>query len=912
MADLPGGVVTFLFTDVESSTVLWEQAPDTMMEALRRHDAVIDGATSEHRGIPVKPRGEGDSRFVVFPSAVDAVAAAADIQRALVGVEWPTPRAIRIRISLHTGTADLQLGDYYGSAVNRAARLRAIAHGGQTIMSGSTWELVQDDLPAGISVQDMGEHRLKDLTRPERVYQITPDGLDGEFPPLASLNDVRTNLPVQLTDFIGRRTELDDVKRFAGESRLVTILAPGGAGKTRLAIQAAADLSAAYRDGVFFVDLAPVTTLRDVPQTVAGAIGVTLAGEEDLKTQLLTHLANDRLLLVFDNLEHVIDAADIVSDILRAAPGVGIIATSRTKLNVTGETVFTLPGLETSWDTPEEAFQASGVDLFIDAAKRADASFSLSLDDLQPLSRILGLVGGMPLGILLAASWVDALGVEEIAAEIDRSMDFLESEARDVPERHRSMRAVFDYSWAMLSEPDRAMFAALSVFRGGFTRKAAEEVAGASVRGLANLVGKSLLVSDRESGRYSIHELLRQYAEEELRANPASWEQALAAHAGFYAGLAGDASEDLLAPRDQRAALETMEADLDNIKAVLRRALAAGDAVQTRRFVIGLSFLYEIRGWIKAGLDLFTEVAEAFEAASGDEAGEVLHALALAYQAKLLTNLGHPDAAGPLAAQASEKLEGQSDRVAYVVALEALCEIMFYRGEVDQVRALSDEAIRVSKEVGNEVYAAAMLNYQAFLVIQQGDLETASRILEEGDAVLANADEKLMRAWTFEARATIAMMQGRLPEAVDLRNQQVELAEDIGYVRLIALSLQGLGVAHAAAGGFDDANNALLDSLARFERMGLIIDMASVMVYLARVHEERGDAERAVEILASVLADPVSGQQLVAEQAEIGQVAAEALAGLENMLDPEVFAAARTAGTARSIDVEVKELLANA
>ena len=344
MADLPQGVVTFLFTDVEGSTALWEEAPESMMEALRRHDTIIDDATTVHNGVPVKPRGEGDSRFVVFVSAIDAVSAAAEMQRGLAGVEWPTPRAIRVRISVHTGTADLQLGDYYGSAVNRAARLRAITHGGQTVMSGSTWELVQDGLPSDVTVRDMGEHRLKDL--PERVYQITAKGLDDNFPPLASLDVVRTNLPVQLTDFVGRQTELEDIKRIVGENRLVTILAPGGAGKTRLAIQVAADLSADYRDGVFFVNLAPVTSLQDVPQAVAEGIGVTLAGEDDLETQLLTHLASEHLLLVFDNLEHLIEAADVVSEILRAAPAVRVLATSRAKLNVTGETVFTLPGLE--------------------------------------------------------------------------------------------------------------------------------------------------------------------------------------------------------------------------------------------------------------------------------------------------------------------------------------------------------------------------------------------------------------------------------------------------------------------------------------------------------------------------------------------------------------------------------------
>ncbi|MFB3050183.1 MAG: adenylate/guanylate cyclase domain-containing protein, partial [Acidimicrobiia bacterium] len=611
MVDLPEGLVTFHFTDIEGSTRLWEEAPDSMMEAIRQHDDAIDKAAASHRGIPVRPRGEGDSRFVVFPAASDAVAAAAEMQHRLADMEWATPEPLRVRASLHTGTADLQLGDYYGTAVNRAARLRAIAHGGQTVMSASTWELVRDTMPEGVSAQDMGEQRLKDLTRPERVYQINVDGLDDSFPPVDSLDAVPNNLPVQLTDFVGR-PEVEDIKRIIGETRLLTILAPGGAGKTRLAIQAAADLTSDYPDGVFFVDLAPVTSPADIAQTVAESIGVALATDENLQTQLLAHLANEHLLLVFDNFEHLADGAGIVSEILTAAPQVRVITTSRAKLNITGETVFALPGLVIRWDTPEEAFNASGVRLFIEAAKRADASFSLQLDNLDPLAQILDLVDGMPLGILLAASWADTVLVDEIATEIGRSMDFLETETRDMPDRHRSMRAVFDYSWTMLNEGERRMFAALSVFRGGFTREAAEVVAGASLRSLANLVSKSLVASDRETGRYAIHELLRQYADEELQLDQARWSETIVAHSAFFAEHTGQI-EGLMLLGDEVEALDLVEDDLDNIRLAWRQTLQRGDAEAIRSIIFGLWFLYEIRGWTKAGAELFAEARDAFD-----------------------------------------------------------------------------------------------------------------------------------------------------------------------------------------------------------------------------------------------------------------------------------------------------------
>ncbi|GMQ86260.1 MAG: LuxR family transcriptional regulator [Acidimicrobiia bacterium] len=907
MAGLPEGIVTFLFTDVEGSTKLWEEAPDSMMEAVRQHDQAIEQTAVAHHGIPVRPRGEGDSRFVVFSGAPDAVAAAADIQRRLVEIEWATPRPLRVRIALHTGTADLQLGDYYGSSVNRAARLRAIAHGGQTLMSGSTWELVQDQLPANVTVQDMGKHRLKDLTRPERVYQIDAEGLDDGFPPLDSLDAVPNNLPVQLTDFVGR-PEVADIKRIIGETRLLTILAPGGAGKTRLAIQAAADLAADYPDGVFFVDLAPVTSPADIAQTVAESIGVALATDEDLQTQLLARLANEQQLLVFDNFEHLADGAGIVSEILTAAPKVKVIATSRARLNITGETVFALPGLVITWEMPEQAFDASGVRLFIDAAKRADASFSLQVDELDPLATILDLVDGMPLGILLAASWADTLRVDEIATEIGRSMDFLETETRDMPDRHRSMRAVFDYSWSMLSEDEQRTYAALSVFRGGFTREAADAVAGASLRGLSNMAGKSLVVSDRDSGRYSIHELLRQYAEEELQKDQQLLETMIVGHNTFFAKHASQI-EALMLVGDEVEALRLVEDDLDNIRWAWSQVQDRGDAESARSIIFGLWFLYEIRGWTKAASELFAEASDAFADGSEDNATEITRALIDSSEAKYLASLGQTEAAAPLAAKAVAMLRGRSDPFALIMALEVVGEVSMYLGQFDRVLDIGSEARRVADDAGLEMWSAGMLNYQALAHLQMGDVEAASRLLDEGDAVLARLGEHFMRTWNLATQAIIAMMQGRIGDAIDLYQQQAELAREVGYIRAVAIALQGLGQAYASNGDLDAASDALVESLDIFDRMGLVTEMAGVLVMIARVRTETGRAEQAVEILSCVLADPSSDQMFVFEQQTITEAAEGVLEQLEAELDPDLYAAARARGAAITLDVAVKELL---
>ncbi len=905
---LPEGIVTFLFTDVEGSTKLWEDAPDSMMQALRQHDEAIEQAAASHNGIPVRPRGEGDSRFVVFPVAQDAVAAAADIQLRLADIDWATPEPLRVRIALHTGTADLQLGDYYGSSVNRAARLRAIAHGGQTLMSGSTWELVQDAIPAEVVIKDMGEHRLKDLTRPERVYQIEATGLDENFPPLDSLDAVPNNLPIQLTDFVGR-PEVEDIKHIIGETRMLTILAPGGAGKTRLAIQVAADLTADFPDGVFFVDLAPLTSRSDIAQTAAESIGVALATEEDLQTQLLARLANERQLLVFDNFEHLADGVGILSEILTAAPEVRIIATSRAKLNITGETIFALPGLVITWDSTEEAFDASGVRLFIDAAKRADASFSLAVEDLAPLQDILELVGGMPLGIELAASWVDTLRVDEIATEITRSMDFLETQTRDMPDRHRSMRAVFDYSWSMLSDDERRTYAALSIFRGGFTRQAADAVTGASLRGLSNMAGKSLIVSDRDSGRYSIHELLRQYAEEELGRDQQVLEATILAHNTYFADHNGQI-EALVLVGDEAEALRLVEDDLENIRWVWRQVQDRGDAKSARSIIIGLWLLYEIRGWTKAGAELFAEASDAFAGGTGDDAAEIARALIDSAAAKYMASIGQAEAAAPLAIQAVATLRSMPDPFALIMALEVVGEISGYLGDFEKVLEIGVEASQVADDAGYEMWSAGMKNYEALAHLQMGDIETAVRLLIEADQVLARLGEHFMRTWNLATQAIIAMMQERVGDAIGLYKQQVELGREIGYIRAVAIGLQGLGQAYMTGGDHNAASDAFLESLDIFEQMGLVTDIAAVLVMIAGVRAETGQAEQAVEILSCVLADPASDKLFVFEQERIGDVATRVLDQLEQQPDPEIYAAARVRGTALTLDVLVKELLA--
>jgi predicted ATPase/class 3 adenylate cyclase len=913
MEKLPDGVVTFLFTDVEGSTRLWEEAPDAMMTALRIHDQAITEAVEAFGGVVVKPRGEGDSQFVVFRSAMDAVGGAVEMQRRLVGVDWPTPRPLRVRASLHTGAADLVLGDYYGPAVNRAARLRAIAHGGQTVCSGSTFELVQDHLPDGVTASDMGAHRLKDLTRPEHVFQLNIGGLENSFPPLNSLDAITNNLPEQMTELIGRDAELADVKRLLTKTRLLTVMAPGGTGKTRLVIQAAADLAADYPDGVFFIGLADLSTSGDILQAVAEEVGVAFSSDEDPQTQLLGYLAPRRQLLVFDNFEHLSDGARIVSEILQAAPQMKVIATSRSKLNLTGEMVVPLVGLSAHWDTPETALQTSGVRLFLDAAHRFNPGLELRAEDLEPLAEILRLTGGMPLGILLAAAWVDILSIPDIAAEIAKSLDFLETTLGDVPDRHRSIRAVFDYSWRLLNNAERDAFAALSVFRGGFTREAAEAVAGASLRDLANLANKTLVMPSPSTGRYAIHELLRQYAEAELALLPERDRAIRDVHADYFADLC-DNAVGWFARGEQTRALTTIEQDLDNIRPAWRHQAATGNATGVGKMVVGLWLIHESRGWNQAGLALFGEALEALEDDKSEPTSAAAPAFVLAMHGAFTAMLGHVEAGAEAVGRAFDELSVAGDPVPLFFAGMLKAQTQLYLGRFAEAAGVVDRAIALAESpnsgwAASRFWAAAIKNIRAFIELMTGDAEMAMRLLDQSREVLEPLDDLYYMSWNLGHRGRMARRSGRLSDAIDFFTQSADRATRIGFPRAMQVSLMGLGEANLAAGDLVAAQTAFVESLRVAERTGMVVEMLATLVKIAMVFAASQRASEAVELLAAVIADPASDRQMFTEGTQINTAASAELETLHESMDPEEYERALADGSSMAFRAVAKKLI---
>jgi predicted ATPase/class 3 adenylate cyclase len=527
---LPTGTVTFLFTDIEGSTRLWEQHPEAMGAAVARHDALAAAVIAPHRGVLVKSRGEGDSLFAVFAQASDALAAASALQQAVLAEPWPAETPLRVRIALHTAAAELRDGDYYGLGVNRCARLRAVAHGGQVLFSSPTYDRVRDHLPEGAALRDLGSHRLKDLQQPEQLFQLLHPALPADFPPLRSLAAFAHNLPVQLTRFIGREREMADVKRLLAASHLLTLTGSGGCGKTRLALQVAADLLEEYTDGVWLVELAALTDPALVAQTVVSALG---AREEPSRTPaqtLLEYLRPKHLLLVLDNCEHLLAAcAQLADTSLRSCPNLRVLASSREGLGVAGEQTYRVPSLSVPdaehLPSLERLQEFEAVQLFAARAALSQPTFAVTAANARAVVQVCRRLDGIPLAIELAAARVKALPVEKVAERLDDRFRLLTGGSRTALPRQQTLRALIDWSYDLLTETERKLLRRLSVFAGGWTLEAAEAVC--SGDGLdewevldlvTTLVDKSLVQYEAGEGeaRYRLLETVRQYARDRL------------------------------------------------------------------------------------------------------------------------------------------------------------------------------------------------------------------------------------------------------------------------------------------------------------------------------------------------------------------------------------------------------------
>ncbi len=570
VSELPTGTVTLLLADVEGSTRLWETQPDEMSVAVARLDQTLSKLVAAHDGVRPVEQGEGDSFVVAFARASDAVACALDLQRAPLA-------PIRLRIGINTGEVRLRdEGNYIGPTINRTARLRDLAHGGQTVLSGATEPLVVDQLPPDVSLIDLGKQPLRDLPRLERVVQLCHPDLRNDFPPLRTAKALSSrNLPAELTNFIGRQAEIASLRDALTENRLVTLTGAGGAGKTRLAVHVTAGLACEFSDGVCYVDLAPITHPDVVPVAAVRALGLPDQPGRSTIDTLQRHLRDRHLLLVLDNCEHLIDAsAALVAALVGAAPRLTVLATSREPLGVTGEA---------AWQVPSLSLSDEAIELFADRARLARTGFTIDDDNAGAVTEICRRLDGMPLAIELAAARVRTLSPTEILDSLHDRFRLLTGGSRIAVRRQQTLRASVDWSHALLTETERVLFRRLAVFLGGFDLDAAQAVAGADgveryqvLDQLTLLVDKSLVVAENTGGttRYRLLETVRQYALEKLGESGEA-DAVRSRHCDYYAAMA--ALLGAPARTDYQQRLGQVEVEMDNLRSALGWNLEESD-----------------------------------------------------------------------------------------------------------------------------------------------------------------------------------------------------------------------------------------------------------------------------------------------------------------------------------------------
>jgi predicted ATPase/class 3 adenylate cyclase/Tfp pilus assembly protein PilF len=863
--------VTFLFTDIEGSTPRWMQHPAAMRAALARHDALLHAGIAAHGGVVLTERGEGDSFFALFARASDAVAAACALQRALAAEPWPEAVApIRVRMALHTGESGLHEGwDHRGAAVNRCARLRAIAHGGQVLLSGATYELVRDVLPPAASLRALGAHCLKGLTRPEQVYQLVHPDLPAGFRPLKTLDVHCHNLPVQLTPFIGREREVTAVRErlLDPQTRLLTLTGPGGTGKTRLALQVAAEVLEAFPDGVFFVNLAPINDPALVLPTIAQALEVTESGGRPLREVLHALLRAKQLLLILDNCEQVVGAAPAVADLLAASPRLRVLATSRALLRVQGERAYAVGPLALPDTAPlpplETLTQYEAVRLFIARARDVRPDFAVTNATAPAVAEICMRLDGLPLAIELAAARVKLLAPPALLARLTKRLPLLTGGARDLPARHRTLRGTIAWSYDLLDPAEQALFRRLGVFVGGWTLEAAEVVCGGNEGDVLDLLGvlldKSLVRVEAQGvgeDRYSLLETIREYALERLEGSGEASELRRA-HAEHYLALAEDAGPMLKGP-DQAAWLERLEREHDNLRAALGFLWASGDGERALRLAGALGRFWDLQGHWSEGRrrlnDLLALPAPAGHPATEASTDGQVRVAALNVAALLAAEQHDYERARALA-EASAVLARSTDDVPGLIdALEVLeQEAFFGRFALAEARDLATQSVTLARSIADDWRTAGALHRLAHVVYHDGDYVRAAALWEEGEARYRLCGDPAGRA------RVLCWLAGLLCDRGDVAQGVAHLRDALALLRGThpsmdrARAMYFLAIGLLEQSAYREAEALIEQALAIYQTVGAPSMAARCHTELGRLALVLGDDQRAETLLKTSL-----------------------------------------------------------
>jgi len=797
MAELPTGTVTFLFTDIEGSTQLLRNLGDGYASVWKQHQSIIREALAAAGGAEVGT--EGDSFFAAFSSAPGAVRAAVAAQRDLATHAWPAGSTVRVRMGLHTGDGVLSGSDYVGMDVHRAARIASAAHGGQLIVSESTRALIENSLPAGAHLRDLGKHRLKDILQPEHLYDLVIDGLPAEFPPPRTLEARPNNLPLQLTSFVGREDQIAEIQELLRQVRLLTLTGPGGTGKTRLALQVAAETVRDYTDGAFFVDLSPVKDPGLVPAAIARALGVVEVAGVPILDTLKAHLQHKELLLVVDNFEQLVTAGGVVEELVSTAPKLKVLITSRVVLSLRGEQEYVVPPLEPpdpkSTADLETLRRSKAVQLFTERALAVQPRFRITSENAKAVAEITARLDGLPLAIELAATRVKVLTPQQMLPRLQSSLSLLTSGGRTLPDRQRTLRGAIAWSYDLLEEPEQSLFRRLSVFSGGWTLEAAEAVAEPerleleALEGLSALVDKSLVRPIAPSDglpRFAMLETIRQFGQEALLTE-GELERTRRHHGQYFLNLALQV-EVQLTGEAQSAWLEQCERELDNLRAALRWAIDAGEADLGQeaagalwRFWQQHGHLAEGRGWLNellampSGQGRTAARAKALTGAGGIAWWQIDHAGAEAFYGEAL---------------AIERELGEPARIAEALYNQAF--VAGASGAMDHLAQLLEESLDLFRTAHVEHGVARALAMLVIRDTQAGDWQSAIARLEEVVAIWRRLGDRLQLAFDLIWLAFACGRAGRPREARLAALEALTLFREAGNATGIGLAFRDL------------------------------------------------------------------------------------------------------------------------
>ena len=831
MGKLPSGTVTFLFTDIEGSTQLWEKYPGAMKEALAKHDSILRAAIESSGGQVIKTTGDGIHG--VFEKAIDAISATLTAQRALQGPICDIQ--FRVRMGLHTGEAEMRGNDYYGQALNRAARLLSVGHGGQILLSSVSAELAREHLPPDVSLLDLGEHRLRDLIRPEHIYQVAAIDLPNEFPALRLLDSLPNNLPPQLTSFIGRDREMQEARTLLGASRLLTLIGPGGTGKTRLSLQLAADQLLAFKDGVWLVELAPLREPAFIVSTIASVLELREVPGLPLMNIIIDYLRAKELLMILDNCEHLVEAsAQIADQLLHTCPQLKIIASSREALGINGETIYRVPSLSLPDPSSNSLMDYESTRLFIDRAAKAEPRFQLTDHNASSIAQICQRLDGIPLAIELAAARVKLFTPEQIAERLDDRFKLLTGGSRTALPRQQTLRALIDWSYQSLNETEQRALRRLAVFSGGWTFEAAEAAVGQedTLDGLLGLVNKSLVNVEDQDGnsRYRFLETIRQYAMEKLLESGEAVD-VRDRHVDYFLR-----SMEPSPQRDQRTFgalpddtewLDRMEREHDNLRAALEWA-ASNDLDKALKLVyivgnfwVGRDYNVEARRWCQMILErgeslpnMERERAKAYgilgwssigigDHKTGRDAAE--RGIALAKVADDTHTMGRLLGLASLACiflgdfPAAEKALAEAESIArehdypeqLVTALTTRAQLAFsgYR-DIAQARAYIGEALTLGAALQNDWATAMSLFGMGRIAGIVGDLETSrAKFLESANLAKKMGNKRQLYS-CYSELAHVLRENGRLEEPLAIYRDLLPKWKDLGHRAAVAHELE--------------------------------------------------------------------------------------------------------------------------